>query len=883
MRSGLMLGIVGMLVLARLTLLGASPGENRAFTAAKASFDLGMWERAEAEFADFAVKFPSSERRAEVLLRQAQARYHLTNSPGVLELLVPNLDKADILADEYQFWIAEAHFQTTNYSAAAAAYAQLAQAHTNSPRRLEAAYAEALAHARLGDWPRVVELLANPEGAFQQALRQQPAAEAAARGLLLLGEARFIQKNFQAARDVLRDAERWQSFPELNWRRHYLLGRALLAEGRPAEALEITTNLLALATALNQKIPLAESVALQASLLERLDRAADAVAVYARNLAEGTPEPLRGQALRRTIDLIVAGASGGEVIQQLEKLLAQYPQEPETDTVLLALGELYLKDQLATETTNRPTPASGLTNQLALALTRLDALVTNYPQSSLLGRAQLNRGWCLLKLGQITNALPAFASAVALLPPGEDQAVARFKLADCLYERGDFGGALTNYAALLESTPLPAAVSERLAEPALYQIVRCHLKRGDLPGATNTLATILKKYPESFLCDRSALLVGQELNRRGNPAEARSLFNQVKALAADPPLLPDLELAIARTYEQEADWEAAVLVYNAWVTNFTNHPARPRAEFHRAWASSQAGDEAGGLNLFTNFVAAFPTNDLAPLAQNWIADYFFRQGDYKSAEENYQLLFQKWPASELAFPAMMMAGRAAVARQGLADAAGYFTNLINHPQCPPNLLGQALFAYGDTLMSLPPRETNQPLANVADAVPVFRTVQELFPTNDIADLALGRLGDCYLQLGAQDSKQYDEALRAYGEVVDSPRASVAVRSQAEYGMALVREKQALLQADPERSRLLKIALNHYVNILVATNLRENENAEPAWLKRAGLAAARLAEDLHEWQQVVRICEHIQSVLPTLGPSLERRKARAEEQLRAAPP
>ena len=53
---------------------------------------------------------------------------------------------------------------------------------------------------------------------------------------------------------------------------------------------------------------------------------------------------------------------------------------------------------------------------------------------------------------------------------------------------------------------------------------------------------------------------------------------------------------------------------------------------------------------------------MTPQAQWWIADYFFGLGEanYADAEKNYKLLYQNFPTNELAYPAQMMAGRAAI-------------------------------------------------------------------------------------------------------------------------------------------------------------------------------------------------------------------------------
>jgi len=139
-----------LLAPAVLAVGAASSAENRAYAAALKSFGGGWWARAEAEFAEFAQEYRKSERRPEAILRWAQARYRQTNSSGAVQLLSANIDQAGKLADEYQFWIGEAHFQSSNYLAAAEAYARLVREFTNSPRRLPAAYDEALALSKLG-------------------------------------------------------------------------------------------------------------------------------------------------------------------------------------------------------------------------------------------------------------------------------------------------------------------------------------------------------------------------------------------------------------------------------------------------------------------------------------------------------------------------------------------------------------------------------------------------------------------------------------------------------------------------------------------------------------------------------------------------------------
>ena len=340
-----------------------------------------------------------------------------------------------------------------------------------------------------------------------------------------------------------------------------------------------------------------------------------------------------------------------------------------------------------------------------------------------------------------------------------------------------------------------------------------------MAGASNALARILKLYPAGDLADNSLLLVGEGLADSRQPAAARALFEKFQERFPDSPLRPEVELAIARTYEQERNWPAAIGKYGGWLNDFPTNALRPQADYALALADFQAGNETNAFVRFTNFVAQFPTNDLAPLAQWWVADHFFRAGDFVDAEKNYQLFFQNWPTNDLAYPARMMAGRAAMGRLGYSDAIRYFTSLTSDTNCPPDLDAQALFAYGSALMQGEAADTNNPLANFQLAMKVFSRICQLYPTNEQGALAWGEIGDCDLQLAA-----YDAATNAYAQVINSPFANISARSQAQIGLGIVLEKHAALAAGGDQTALLQLALQNYLDVFYGKNLRDGEMA-----------------------------------------------------------
>jgi TolA-binding protein len=844
---------------------GASTREGRDFAAAANAFQDGMWSRAEVEFAQFAGKYPESGRVAEALLLQSEADLKQGKFLQAIALLTARESQAGDLADQYVYWLGEAQFQNTDYAAAAETFSRLVREFQNSNWRLDAAVNEAAARAKLGQWPQVSALLLEPAGTFQQAAKANPADDRVMHGQLLLAEALLKQDKLNDAAAVLHSLDSQQLKPELGWQQMHLLCRVQLASGDANAALASTTNLVRLADSTGQAGLQAESVVEQAGVLERLGRVDEAMVVYQGNLSTNAPVERQRQAILKIAELAAAQEKFPEAEQSLQKFLAQFPDSPSADVAQLTLGELHLKDYVA-----RP---AVVTNGLQEAQARFSQFLGAFGNSTLIGRAYLDRGWCFWVAGKIPESLDAFKAAARNLPPSVDLAVARFKMGDALFKQRKYTDARENYRAVVNDFTNFPAVGETLCPQALYQMLRACLELNDVAGASNSLARILKIYPTSNLADKSVLLVGESFTDMQQSASARALFEKFKQRFPNSPLRPEVELALARTYEQENDWPMAIGVYDAWVKDFTtNTLLLPQVEYARAWANFQAGRETNAFLLFTNFIAQFPSNGLAPVAQWWVGDHFFNEGDFVNAERNYKYVFQNWPESSLAYPAKMNAGRAAMGRFGYSDAIDYFMSLTSDTNCPPDLDAQALFAYGGALMQKE-SDTNSPLANFDQAILVFKAICQLYPESEQAALAWGEIGDCYLQL-----TNYDAATGAYTQVTNSPVASVVARSQAQVGIGLVFEKRAAQATGQEQTELLQRALQNYLDVLYGENLRDGEQANSFWMEKAGLQAAGVTEALGEWSQAMNVYRRLEELLPPLRGSLEKKIANAQEHL-----
>jgi TolA-binding protein len=840
--------------------------EQRAYTAAVNAFQDEMWGRAETQFARFTRNFPDSTNVPQARLLQAQAAFKQRAFAHVVKLLTTNLAAAGNLADQYVYWIGEAQFQSGDFSKAAASFDLLAGNYPESPLRLRAVVEAASAFAQLAAWQQLVALLENNDGVFQRAVPAASTNELVSRGQLLLAQAKFALKDFGGASAVL-DAINPQTLsPALDWQRIYLLCQVELAAGETNAALAASTNLLQavrLDRDAGSTMNLSVSVALRADVLEKLGRTREALTAYQENLTNGAPVAIQQQAILKIAALASALDQFSEATNALANFLGQFPGSPAADMALLALGELQLKAHVTD-------PAD--TNLLALAQAGFDQFLNTFTNSPLVGKAHLDRGWCLWLAGQTSDSLNDFKMAVKNLPFSEDLAVAKFKLGDALFAQKDFSGALENYLAVWEDfTDFPAVI-RMMGDRALYQSLRADLELGDLESASNVLAQIQKNYAGGP-AQNSALLFGESWAELRSPPGARAQFAKIEEQYPDSPLRPQVALAVAHTYELEKNWPAVVTNYAAWLGDFPTNPLSPQVIYALAWANFQAGDETNAFVQFTNFVQQFPTNDLAPQAQWWVADHFFRAGDWADAERNYKSIFQNtnWQGSPLAdqtnlfYPAQMMAGRSALARLGYSDAVGYFTSMAGDTNCPLELAVPARFAYGCTLMLMPPTDTNNPLANFQLATNVFSPIAQAYPTNQWGAQALIESGNCDLQMA-----NFDAATNAYAQVFNSPFADVSARSQAQIGFGIVLEKLAALASGASQDALLEMAWDNYYDVFKGNNLRNGpgEESDPFWQKKAGLEAERLAEYFQAWPTALKYYQHMTNSWPSLQPVLE---------------
>ena len=873
----------------------ASSAETRAYQALAKMFQDGIYDTAEREAGEFVRSFPESEHMAEVVLLQAQARLKQRRYDEAAALLNEKFGVAGKLGDEFRFWTAEARLQKGDLGAAADAYAQLAAEFPNSPRRAEAAFNEAFARFKVGDPARSVGLLQDTNKSFQAIARAHPDDEWVHRGWLLLAEALSRTTNNAAAEAALKALEGRKLKPELDWHRHFLSATIQLAEQHLPEALTESTNLWTTATNVISRSFQAEAAVLHGQVLEDLHQPDAAVTIYERNLADDIPQDSRRRALQKIIDIEISRSRLKELAERLEAFIGRHPQDGLLDLARLTLGELRLKDYFALKAASpapNPEAQSAATNSLTRARVQFELLATNEPQSDLFGKSQLDRGWCLWEegAGRLAESGQAFQSAADLLRSPADRAVARFKWADCQFLQKDWGGCVSNYWQVATNSGVLDPPLNTLPSRALYQVVRAEILANNQEGASAAMSQILARDPDSELAEHSVLLYGQYLTRAGKFQATRTLLGDFSQHFTNAVLLPQVRLALARSYEAEQSLPAAQTEYANWLAAYAELASVPtglvaQATFDFARLSYQTQPDTNSLRLLTNFAARFPESPNTPLAQYLVGEYFFNHGDYEKAELQFQdralLNTTNALTPNLPYHARLMAGRAAMAEQRFRNAKVQFNWIItNGPLAMPSspipvpIVAEAYLLRGDTffLEDPSPDATNR-LWRFGEAINAYSKITDNLPTNEFVPLAWGSIGNCNLQLATMDTNQaplrYELAAAAYLRVISSG-AAVSARSMAEVGLAEVLKKQAQLAAPPKAAELLDQASDHLLRVFYGKNLRDHEAADLTWVNKAGLAAVELAESQGKIDQAIGLYRRLEQEIPPLRAQLEKK-------------
>lgn len=398
--------------------------------------------------------------------------------------------QASIVSDYAQLFLAESLSRTGDLAAARQVAGSLARSESDSLLVSQALLLAARAASREGDEAGVEQLL-------RQLLSRFPQRPEAALAQYLLGLALEAQGRAAEATFTFRDL--WVSAPAT--------GYGVAAGDRLG--LLADKGVLLPAFTFEERLERAERL-LAGGVLDASKQEAEAL------LAERLGSELAFRAFRVVAQSLRRSGQHGAAARAVERTLAVAPPSRQPQ-LLLELGRL-----------RRMAEAPGS------ALDPLDRLIRQFPREPETAAALVLKGEILEETGQLNEAIRAYRQARAEFPDHEASGHALWRLGWIAYLRGDFTGAGSEFSRLAES---PGSRAYRLG--AAYWAGRSRDALGEYGEAERLFRLILAEAPRSYY--------GVLAERRARVAEKGQRKTLPAALPPDPlaPLATDLRFAKA--------------------------------------------------------------------------------------------------------------------------------------------------------------------------------------------------------------------------------------------------------------------------------------------------------------------------------------------------
>ncbi|NOY81782.1 MAG: tetratricopeptide repeat protein [Kiritimatiellaeota bacterium] len=773
-------------------------------------------EHHEPDFADATALLVQACLRAGLPERAAEAlAFHRQNTPGV---------KDPYYRDDLTYWQGRVELESGR-TEAAVKIAQPLVAPSRTPVFRELAF-ELLgeAFARLENWSEA-------EKALRRLLADFPKSENAPRVRLALAKVLTAAGKTDEATRVLDAYE--QAYPDAS-KTPVVLCRVLAAlkKGDPTTALRyyrsIEKNRPATA---DPDWWLATSQLADALMANR--QWADALEILPHALLLGSTDRDHRQTRLRIADCLIALNKVEQAIAALETFRKDYPGAPEVLPVQFRLAELLRKSK------------SFVTAGEYFA----EVMRSEKAPASLRYRAAISRGWCLSDAGQDEEAMRAFAAAADLGQTDAEKAEALLLAGSAAFRVGNYTSAALYCRTVADQYP-----KTRFAEQARYKQALARSQAKLFADAATIYKQFLQEHPDSKLAPKARVERGIALKNAGDFAQAVTELTAFAQEFPKDPLAPRALIEAAQAARNDRNMDRALKLYSQLLENYPDSEFFPMALYQRANAFFFEAKYADALKDSQAFLAKFAGLPMATDILFWLGDYYAATGEPLKCEEYFLQLVTSHPKSPDAPTALYEAAKSAFHRGDLVRASLLVQQLArDYADAPEQVRAQAELLHGDILAEQGRFEA---------AIPHFEAVRKLIHGTALAGAALGRLGEMYYSLGADNPAYYAKAADAFRELKESPTATPDQVEMAKYRLGKTYEKDGKPGA----------AITEYLDVVYQyrIDLREHRVRDWYYFARSGYDAARLLVLEKRFREAARLYERLAGAgIPTAADARER--------------
>jgi tetratricopeptide (TPR) repeat protein len=268
--------------------------------------------------------------------------------------------------------------------------------------------------------------------------------------------------------------------------------------------------------------------------------------------------------------------------------------------------------------------------------------------------------------------------------------------------------------------------------------------------------------------------------------------------------------------------------------------ALDRGDYLTIWIEDAVGgDDAKVIDLAKRFLKHHATSRSAPDVRMKLAEVYYREQDFPNAQTEFEILAEQNPTGPSGEKALFFAAESAMSSMGahsLEQAITLFDRVVR-------LNGESKWAARNEQAAI-----ERKLGRVQDALALYDEVLKGDARPAEKREALCGKADIFLEIGANDPKNYQRAAELYDQLAADRDGAIQWRNQALFKKGVCLEKEAEPAA----------ALATFYDVLDEEQ-RMNSPHELFWFYKAGFSAGRLLEDQVKWQSAAAVYQKLASM------------------------
>lgn len=346
-----------------------------------------------------------------------------------------------------------------------------------------------------------------------------------------------------------------------------------------------------------------------------------------------------GPAIAALEAVVQAKPAGDAAVKALGELAISYARGGQLDKakkIYTELVEKYPKHPLLAPTIEHLAEAAYDAGDAAWSaeLSGRMAAAGGSPDYALKGK--LGLGWSQFKAGKLVEAAAAFDEVLKKNPPPAMAAEAALIRGRILEQLGENDAALAMYGLLIDKHPTSKQHPEALAAAAR---LHDHLKQYEAAAAL--YQRLAGQYPQLPNLDGVLYQWAWALAELPKPDEAARLFERLHKEFPKSRYWGDATCRLAQRALDAKKYDRALALAGEVLAANSDAKIREYALFLRGQVQMSKADWPKVGEAFTALAKEFPEGQRRLVAEFWIAEALYRQGDYAAAEPRWEQLAQR--------------------------------------------------------------------------------------------------------------------------------------------------------------------------------------------------------------------------------------------------